>query len=144
MEPGTGSRQHGIVSTASPAHPASAEAVRVLTVDDQEVFHAAARELITATPGFTWIGAAYSGEHAIELVGQLAPDLVLMDVRMPGIGGLEATRRIGATAPEIVTVLVSAETLPDEQLPPHASAVVRKSALRRSLLRSLWEHHRRS
>jgi CheY-like chemotaxis protein len=115
--------------------------VRILTVDDHAIFHAAARELIDATPGFVWVGAASSGEQALELVATSEPDLVLMDVRMPGIGGVEATRRIGAEAPGTVVVLVTADEL-GVPAPPEAAAVVRKSALRRALLSSLWEHHR--
>jgi CheY-like chemotaxis protein len=127
---------------ASTATGESVRTVRVLTVDDQAIFHDVTRQLIDATPGFAWVGAAHSGEHALSLVAQLGPDLVLMDVRMPGIGGLEATRLIGAAAPGTVVVLVTADEV-DVPVPPEAAAIVRKSTLRRALLRSLWEDHGR-
>ena len=60
--------------------------VGVMTVDDQAVFRRAAREVIEATDGFDHLGDAGSGEEALALAGELDPDLVLVDVRMPGIG----------------------------------------------------------
>jgi DNA-binding NarL/FixJ family response regulator len=81
--------------------------VRILLVDDQPQFLRAAAALIGATPGLTVIGEAGSGEHAVELAGRLRPDLIVMDVRLPGIDGTEATRRILRTLPAIRVVLVS-------------------------------------
>jgi DNA-binding NarL/FixJ family response regulator len=77
--------------------------VRVLVADDQEPFRRAVRAVVAATPGFTLVGEASSGEEAIQLAATLLPDLVLLDVRMPGIGGAEAARRIVAP----LTVLTS-------------------------------------
>ena len=74
--------------------------VRVLTVDDQVVFRRAARDVITATPGFEPVGDAESGEEALAEVERLRPELVLLDVRMPGIGGIEAARRIPQPIPD--------------------------------------------
>ena len=67
--------------------------VRVLVVDDQRPFRVAASAVLRRTPGFELVGEAASGEEAVEQVAALAPDLVLMDITMPGIGGVEATRR---------------------------------------------------
>jgi DNA-binding NarL/FixJ family response regulator len=68
--------------------------VRVLIVDDQVVFRDAAHAVIDATAGFASIGDASSGEDGVEQAERLRPDLVLMDVRMPGIGGVEAAREL--------------------------------------------------
>ena len=76
-----------------PQHP---DTVGVLIVDDQPPFLVAARQLIASTPGFEFVGEATSGEGAVTLAAALRPDLVLMDVRMPGLGGLGAARCITA------------------------------------------------
>jgi CheY-like chemotaxis protein len=68
--------------------------VRVLLVDDQVAFIRAMTGVIEETPGFEVVGVAASGEEALQLAGALVPDLVLMDVNLPGIDGLEATRRL--------------------------------------------------
>ena len=68
--------------------------VRVLIVDDQEPFRMAARIVVDATDGFEVAGEAETGEDSVTMAGELAPDLVLMDVNLPGINGLDATRQI--------------------------------------------------
>jgi len=86
--------------------------VRVLVVDDQLVFRDAARAVIDATAGFEWIGGARCGEEGVEEAERLRPDLVLMDVRMPGIGGVEAARQIASRGLRAIVVLVTAEPPP--------------------------------
>ncbi len=78
-------------------------------MDDQVVFRRAAHDVIAATPGFEPVGDAESGEEALAEVERLRPELVLLDVRMPGIGGIEAARRIAEAHPETVVVLISIE-----------------------------------
>jgi DNA-binding NarL/FixJ family response regulator len=83
------------------------DTVRVLIVDDQEPFRSAARLVIEMTEGFEVAGEAADGEEAIELTGELTPDLVLMDIKMPGIDGIEATRRIVAAQPDTRVIVLS-------------------------------------
>src|SRR5215212_7532606 len=83
--------------------------VSVLTVDDQDVFRRVAHDVIVATPGFEPVGEVCSGEEALGAVQRLHPDLVLLDVRMPGMGGVETARRISSSHPDTVVVLISIE-----------------------------------
>jgi adenylate cyclase len=80
--------------------------VRVVIVDDQPVFRLTAREVVEATDGFEVVGEAESGEAGVELAARLSPDLVLMDVVLPGIDGIEASRRILGEVPRRVVILV--------------------------------------
>src|SRR5207253_10828119 len=84
-----------------------APAVAVLIVDDQAPCRRAGAAVVRATGGFEVVGEAGSGEEAVELVGVLAPGMVLMDINMGGISGIEATRRITSASPGVVVVLLS-------------------------------------
>ena len=81
---------------------------RVLVVDDSEIFQRVGASLVSEAQGLHLVGVAASGEEAIRLLPELKPDLVLLDIHMPGIGGLEAARVIRRESPKTVVVLVSA------------------------------------
>ena len=117
--------------------------VTVLTVDDQPVFLRAARDLISATPGFEQVGQATSGSEALELAAALSPDLVLLDVRMPDMDGLETARRLHSTNPDAVVVLISMGDVPElaEEPSPGVVTHLRKQSLSPRVLRSLWDAH---
>ena len=105
------------------------EPVGVLVVDDQRPFLRALRRILDRADGFTVIGEATSGEEAVAAAAGLAPGLVVMDVMLPGINGIEATRRIVAAVPDAIVVLVStrrASELPEGWSTCGAAAFVPK------------------
>jgi two-component system invasion response regulator UvrY len=126
-------------------HPLATRDVRVLTVDDQALFRGVARDVIDATSGFTSIGEAVNGEEALEAVDRLHPELVLLDVRMPGLNGIEVASLIVARHPEVVVVLISVEERIDVPAAGQLSHVplVRKQDFGPGLLRRLWREHGR-
>ncbi len=81
--------------------------LRVLIADDHPLFRHGMRTLLNATPDIEVVGEATTGEEAIALAESLRPDLVLMDIKMPGINGIEATRRLRAVAPEVRILVVT-------------------------------------
>ena len=89
--------------------------IDVLLVDDHELVRSGIRRLLNDAKGIRVVGEAASGEEAISLAASLRPHVVLMDVRMPGIGGLEATRKLLRVSPETRVVVVTA--LQDEPFP---------------------------
>jgi DNA-binding NarL/FixJ family response regulator len=104
--------------------------VGVIAVDPRESHRRAAREVVSATPGFAWLAEAASAEEAIEAAVQLRPRLVLVEAEMPGIDGREASRLIERALPETVVVLVSADSAPGLE------------ALTPGSLRALWARER--
>jgi DNA-binding NarL/FixJ family response regulator len=115
--------------------------VRVLIVDDQEPFRLAARMVVEATDGFDVVGESESAEESIELARTLQPDLILMDVNLPGMNGLEATRRILEESHHIVVLILSTYE-PDEYAPRAAevgaAAYIPKSAFGPDQLAEAW------
>jgi DNA-binding NarL/FixJ family response regulator len=118
-------------------------AIRVVIVDDQAVFRRAAEVVIDASSGFELAGEAGSGDEGLAVVERLRPDLVLIDVRMPGMDGVETARRLAVSRPEAVVILITA------QEPAEAPGVSTRGAVRvvskrqfgPALLRELWSDH---
>jgi two-component system invasion response regulator UvrY len=92
--------------------------IKVLLVDDHELVRTGFRHILQDSPGIEVVGEAESGEDAVIKAKQLKPDLVLMDVNMPGIGGIEATRRIRRQNPatQVIAVTVLSDAPFPEQL----------------------------
>jgi DNA-binding NarL/FixJ family response regulator len=114
--------------------------VSVLIVDDQLPFRAVARTVIGLTAGFEVAGEAETGEEAVALAVDRPPDLVLMDINLPGISGIEATRRIIASHPETTVVLLSTYTaadLPADATTCGATTYLNKEDLTPATLRAL-------
>jgi DNA-binding NarL/FixJ family response regulator len=83
------------------------EALRVLIADDHPLFRHGIAALLQAAAAFEVVGEASSGEEAVALAEQVQPDVILMDIHMPGINGIEATRRIVHTSPHIRILMVT-------------------------------------
>ena len=117
------------------------EAVSVLVVDDQMPFRMAAKTVVRVTSGFEVVGEAESGEAAVEQVEALHPKLVLMDINMPGINGIEAANRIHDAHPDVRVILLSTYTSDD--LPADALAsgadYINKDEFGPQVLQSTWE-----
>lgn len=119
--------------------------VSVLAVDDHPRFLEAARAVVEAAPGFSWAGGVSSGEDALAAAGRKQPDMVLVDVNMPGMDGFELARELHRSHPETLVALISAQH-PDE-LPRAAGdsasgEVLPKENLRPSWLSEIWQAHR--
>ena len=115
--------------------------IRVLVVDDQAPFRRAMASVVDETDGFVVVGQASSGEESLELCRELEPDLVLMDVNLPGIDGLEATRRlIAVERPPVVLLLSTYDDDEGEQFTAESGAIgyVTKSAFGPDRLTAAW------
>jgi DNA-binding NarL/FixJ family response regulator len=125
-------------------HDTLVRVVDVLVVDDQPFFRGAARDVVGALPGFCIVAEASSGRQAVAVADDLRPDLVVLDVRMPGMDGIQTARELKAHHPEIVVILVSVddhERLSAAGLSSGAAAFLRKRDFRPATLRGLWALH---
>ena len=114
--------------------------VRVLTVDDQPRFLSLARQVVRATPGFEPVAEAAAATDGIALAARLRPDIVLMGVRMPGLSGFEAARRILTARTARMVVLLSPDfiAVPADLACRRGVTAIRKEQLGPAMLRRLW------
>jgi DNA-binding NarL/FixJ family response regulator len=99
---------------SSPADPDAATPIRILLADDQALLRATFRLLLDATPDLEVVAEAGDGREAVRLTRELRPDLVLMDIRMPVLDGLEATRQIAAEPALAAVKVLILTTFEDE------------------------------
>jgi DNA-binding NarL/FixJ family response regulator len=116
--------------------------VSVLIVDDQAPFRAVARTLVSMISGWDVVAEAETGEKAVEQAHLHAPRLVLMDINLPGISGIEATKQIVTADPTVKVALISTyagDDLPADAMTSGAVAYYRKEDLTPRVLRGLFE-----
>lgn len=117
------------------------DVVRVLLVDDQEPFMHALVSVVGETAGFTVVGQAATGEDCLQLAGEVGPDLVLLDVNLPGMDGVEVARRLRAReTPPVVVLLSTYDEDAGERFVAESGAntYVTKSALAPDVLAQTW------
>jgi DNA-binding NarL/FixJ family response regulator len=115
--------------------------VHVWVVDDQASFRRATAATVAAMDDFELAGECETGEAAVQLIPHRDADIVLMDIHMPGIGGIEAARRIHAAQPNVMLLLMSTydvEDLPAAAAHCGATSYLHKETLSPELLRRLW------
>jgi CheY-like chemotaxis protein len=113
--------------------------VRVLVVDDQVAYRKALAAVVTETDGFVMVAEATSGEESLEVAAEVRPDLVLMDVNLPGISGIDAARQLRSAPDGPVVVLLSTYDEDEFELEGcGASAYVAKAVFGPDRLSEVW------
>jgi DNA-binding NarL/FixJ family response regulator len=118
------------------------EPARLVIVDDQEIVRAGLRGMLASEPSVEVVGEASNGRDALALCRRILPDLVLMDVRMPDLDGLAATRALKEECPSISVIIVTMHENPDylfEALKAGAAGYVLKDATRRELVSAIQQ-----
>lgn len=115
--------------------------VNVLLVDDHELVRTGIEHLLKESSGINVVGVACSGEEAIEQVDHLRPDVVLMDINMPGIGGIEASRKISRRYPDVKIIALTVHAdgpFPQRLLSAGAHGYISKSSPVNELVSAVW------
>jgi DNA-binding NarL/FixJ family response regulator len=118
---------------------ADVDTVRVLVVDDEEIFRQAMAHVVAATEGFIVVGSAATGEESLAMAEASLPDLVLMDVNLPGIDGPEATQRLRSVEPRPIVLLLSTyDEVEVDYLSSGAAGYISKAAFGPDRLTDAW------
>ncbi len=115
--------------------------IRLLSVDDHKMIHRAIAMMANSHPDLMVVGEAHSGEEALDYIEALQPDIVLMDLNMPGIGGIETTERISAQFPRIRVIVLSAhahEPYPSRALAAGAQGFLCKDCEEPEMLKAIF------
>jgi len=118
--------------------------IKVLVVDDHDLIRAGIARMLLDDGGIEVVGEACSGEEAVDYVRKLNPDVVLMDLKMPGIGGLEATRQIKRHSERTKVVVVTAcveDPYPAHVMESGAAAYVSKSSHISEMIKAIKQVH---
>jgi len=118
--------------------------IRVLLVDDHAVVRKGLKALLDREPGIEVAGEAENGEDAVRAVGRLAPDVILMDLEMPGIGGVEATRQIAEQHPSAKVVILTSHAAEEDVFPAlraGAQGYLLKHSPPEDVLRAIQQAH---
>ena len=118
--------------------------IKVLVVDDHDVVRTGISRMLSDVPGLSVIGEADSGETAVVRARELKPDVILMDVRMPGIGGLEATRKLVQHDKHIKVIAVTVcdeEPFPTRLMQAGAAGYVTKGAALDEMVTAIRQVH---
>jgi NarL family two-component system response regulator LiaR len=119
--------------------------IRVLLVDDHPVVRKGLSALVDREPGIEIVGEAENGEQAVAMLERLRPDVVLMDLEMPGIGGIEATRRISESYPDVKIVVLTSHAAEEDVFPAlkaGALGYLLKHSAPEDVLRAIHQAHR--
>lgn len=118
--------------------------IKVLLVDDHDLVRAGIKHILSDVSGIKVIGEARSGEDAVRVARELEPEVVLMDIKMPGIGGLEATRKLIRANPDIKVLIVTVcddDILPSRLLQAGAAGYLTKGADMDEMVRAIRAVH---
>lgn len=115
--------------------------IHILLADDHHILRAGLRALLNAEPDLDIVGEAADGNEVLQLAVKLRPDLVLMDINMPGLGGIDATKRLKVILPEIRVLILTVhedESLLREAIHAGASGYVIKRAAESELINAIY------
>lgn len=121
-----------------------ARQIKILIVDDHDLVRTAFCRMLEGKEGFKVVGEARSGEEAVRLAREVQPDVILMDVKMPGIGGLEATRKLTRISSDLKVLVVTVcedDIIPSRLLQAGAFGYITKSAKEDEMIQAIRSVH---